>query len=116
MKITRTRVLDIIIASILIIFILPLMFFIAIAIKLDSPGPILSRINPLGADGANRAGILRFRTTVYEPEALGRSPRLTRVGWFLRFTRIDDLPQLFNVLRGNLSLIGGQMPPGLWRS
>jgi len=53
---------------------------------------------------------------MYEPEALGRSPRLTRVGWFLRFTRIDDLPQLFNVLRGDLSLIGGQMPPGLWRS
>ena len=116
MKITKVRVFDIIIAGICIVFISPLMLFFAIAIKLDSPGPILSRTNPLGHDGATRAGILRFRTTVYEPEALGRSPRLTRVGWFLRFTRIDDLPQLFNVLRGDLSLIGGQMPPGLWRS
>ena len=116
MKITKTRSLDIIIACICIVFILPLIFFVAIAIKLDSPGPILFRTSPLRQDGATRAGILRFRTTVYEPEALGRSPRLTRVGWFLRFTRIDDLPQLFNVLRGDLSLIGGQMPPGLWRS
>ena len=116
MKITKTRSLDIITACICIVFILPLIFFVAIAIKLDSPGPILSRTNPLELDGANQAGILRFRTTVHEPEALGRSPRLTRVGWFLRFTRIDDLPQLFNVLRGDLSLIGGQMPPGLWRS
>ena len=106
MKITKARALDIVIACICIVFILPLIFFVAIAIKLDSPGPIFSRTNPLGHDGATRAGILRFRTTVYEPEALGRSPRLTRVGWFLRFTRIDDLPQLFNVLRGDLSLIG----------
>jgi len=116
MKITKTRSLNIITACICIVFILPLIFFVAIAIKLDSPGPILSRTNLLGHDGATRAGILRFRTTMYEPEALGRSPRLTRVGWFLRFTRIDDLPQLFNVLRGDLSLIGGQMPRGLWRS
>ena len=106
MKITKTRSLNIITACICIVFILPLIFFVAIAIKLDSPGPILSRTNLLGHDGATRAGILRFRTTMYEPEALGRSPRLTRVGWFLRFTRIDDLPQLFNVLRGDLSLSG----------
>jgi lipopolysaccharide/colanic/teichoic acid biosynthesis glycosyltransferase len=100
------RALDVTIACILIVFTFPLMVVVALAIKLDSPGPVLSRTNRLGYDRANRTDILKFRTTVYEPEILGRSPRRTRVGQFLYATRIDDLPRLFNVLRGDLSLSG----------
>lgn len=99
------RALEVMIAGILIVFTCPLMIVVALAIKLDSPGPVLSRINALGHSRANRADILKFRTTVYEPEILGRSPRRTRVGQFLYLTRIDDLPQLFNILRGDLSLM-----------
>jgi lipopolysaccharide/colanic/teichoic acid biosynthesis glycosyltransferase len=100
------RALDVTIACILIVFTFPLMVVVALAIKLDSPGPVLSRANRLGHDRANRTDILKFRTTVYEPAILGRSPRRTRVGQFLHVTRIDDLPRLFNVLRGDLSLSG----------
>lgn len=100
------RALDVTIACILIVFTFPLMVLVAVAIKLDSPGPVLSRTDRLGHDRANRADILKFRTTVYHPAMLGRSSRRTRVGWFLFVTRIDDLPQLFNILRGDLSLLG----------
>jgi len=100
-----TRALDIVIACVFIVLTFPLMIVVALAIKLDSRGPILSRTNPLGHDGANRANILRFSTTLDNPAVLGGGPRWTRIGWFLYFTRINDLPQLFNVLRGDLSLM-----------
>jgi lipopolysaccharide/colanic/teichoic acid biosynthesis glycosyltransferase len=100
------RALDVTVACILILFTSPLMVIVALAIKLDSPGPVLSRTNRFGHDRPNRADILKFRTTVFEPAILGRGPRLTRVGQFLYVTRIDDLPQLFNLLRGDLSLSG----------
>jgi lipopolysaccharide/colanic/teichoic acid biosynthesis glycosyltransferase len=100
------RALDVVIACILIVFTCPLMIVAAVAIKVDSPGPILLRANRPGHDRANRADIFKFRTTVHEPAMLGRSPRRTRIGWLLHVTRIDDLPQLFNVLRGDLSLSG----------
>ena len=79
---------------------------VALAIKLDSPGPVLSRTSRFGHDRPNRADILKFRTTVSELVIPGRGPRLTRVGQFLYVTRIDDLPQLFHLLRGDLSLSG----------
>jgi lipopolysaccharide/colanic/teichoic acid biosynthesis glycosyltransferase len=98
------RAVDVMGAFVLILFTFPLMILAALAIKLDSPGPIFSRSNALGHTRANRADILKFRTTVYEPETLGLSPRRTRIGRILYLTRIDDLPQLFSVLRGELSL------------
>jgi lipopolysaccharide/colanic/teichoic acid biosynthesis glycosyltransferase len=82
------------------------MVIVALAIKLDSPGPVLSRTNRFGHYRPNRADILKFRTTVHEPAILGRNPRQARVGQFLYITRIDDLPRLFNLLRGDLSLSG----------
>ena len=99
-----SRALDVLIACVLIVITFPLMIIIALAIKLDSPGPILSRTNAFGYSRANRADILKFRTTIYEPAMLGRSPRRTRIGRFLCVTRIDDLPRLFNILRGDLSV------------
>jgi lipopolysaccharide/colanic/teichoic acid biosynthesis glycosyltransferase len=105
------RALDVMIACILIVFTFPLMAVVALAIKLDSPGPILSRSNPIRHDRTNWAGILKFRTALYESGTSERIPHLTRVGWYLYFARIDELPQLFNVLRGDLSLIETQVLP-----
>jgi lipopolysaccharide/colanic/teichoic acid biosynthesis glycosyltransferase len=110
------RALDVVIACILIVFTFPLMAVVALAIKLDSQGPILSRTNLLGHDRTNRADILKFRTAVYESGTFERIQHLTRVGWYLHSARIDELPQLFNVLRGDLSLIGTQALPVRWRS
>ena len=99
------RILDIVIVCIFIVLTFPLMIVVALAIKLDSHGPILSRTHPLGHDRANRANILRFRTTLDDPAGLGGGPRWTGIGRLLHFTRINDLPQLFNVLHGDLGLI-----------
>jgi lipopolysaccharide/colanic/teichoic acid biosynthesis glycosyltransferase len=98
------RALEVVIACILIVFTLPLMVVVAVAIRLDSRGPVLSRTNRLGHDRANRADIFKFRTTEHQPATLERSPRLTRVGRFLYVTRIDSLPRLFNLLRGDVTL------------
>ena len=79
---------------------------VALVIKLDSPGPVFSRRERLGVGGRNTR-VLKFRTVhdrQYPPWR--QDAHLTRVGWFLRYTRIDCLPQLLNVLRGEMSLLG----------
>ena len=96
------------------------MIAIAIAIKLTSPGPVLFKQRRVGAM-EREFTILKFRTMVVgahsqrdslDNEADGllfkmrRDPRVTRVGRFLRKTSLDELPQLFNVLRGEMSLVG----------
>jgi len=89
----------------------PVLAVAAIAIKLDSSGPILYRQQRLG-QGGRVFDILKFRSMVVEAE--GEGPRftergdlrVTRVGRFIRRTRIDELPQLVNVFRGEMSLVG----------
>jgi lipopolysaccharide/colanic/teichoic acid biosynthesis glycosyltransferase len=108
---------DILAACILIAFCLPLMAIVAVAIKLESPGPVCSRRARLTFSG-RRIEILSFRTTVHEPldASYGglRHEQITRVGGSLRFTRIDALPQLLNVLRGEMTLFGsGQISPDI---
>ena len=98
------RLVEVIIAGLLIAFTLPLMTIISLAIKIDSHGPILSRTYSLRGKGNNRIPLLKFRTTPHDPRTVRRSPRRTRVGQFLYFTRIDELPLLFNVIRGDLRL------------
>jgi putative colanic acid biosysnthesis UDP-glucose lipid carrier transferase len=96
----------------LTVVLLPLMFLVALAIKLDSKGPILFRQKRYGF--VNRLfHIYKFRTMrhVEAPEgptqqATRNDPRVTRVGRFLRRTSLDELPQLFNVLNGTMSLVG----------
>jgi lipopolysaccharide/colanic/teichoic acid biosynthesis glycosyltransferase len=104
------RAADLAVAAALITFTLPLMAFVCLAIKLDSPGPVLFRQPRLRTDG-RRFQLHRFRTTVHESNRLSkplwdRRAQQTRVGAFLRYTRIEDLPQLVNVLRGELRLLG----------
>ena len=90
----------------------PLMLIVALAIKLDSPGPVFYRQVRVG-EGGRRFTIVKFRSMRTDAEAAGapqwaseRDPRVTRVGAFIRRCRIDELPQLWNVVRGEMALVG----------
>ncbi len=98
------RSVEVVIAGLLIAFTLPLMGIIALAIKLDSPGPIFCRAFPRREKGSNSTPILKFRTTVHEPRMAGHGACRTRVGRFLYFTHLDELPLLFSIIRGDLRL------------
>jgi lipopolysaccharide/colanic/teichoic acid biosynthesis glycosyltransferase len=97
---------DRVIAALLLAITFPLMFLIALAIKSESPGPVLVRYTCIG-QGGRRFQILKFRTTMLGPEhgnpAWAR--KTTQTGQFLRYTRIEALPQLINVLRGEMSMM-----------
>ena len=101
------RMADLVIAGVLIAFTLPLMMIVAIAIKCESQGPAFQRQASVGR--SRRLILLTFRTTLHRPEYASnryRRSETTRVGRFLRYTRIETLPQLINVLRGEVTLIG----------
>ena len=105
------RMVDIICASVLLILSLPVMAFAALLIRIEGKGPVLFRQKRVGLYG-KVFQIFKFRTMV--PAAPGQNPqwtangdkRITIVGQFLRNFRIDELPQLFNILRGEMSLVG----------
>jgi Undecaprenyl-phosphate glucose phosphotransferase len=111
------RIEDVVIALFSVILTLPLLLVIALAIKLDSRGPILFRQKRLGINNLP-FNVLKFRSMYSEEtDPLGRQltrvgdPRITRVGRFLRMTSLDELPQLINVLRGEMSLVGPRPHP-----
>jgi exopolysaccharide biosynthesis polyprenyl glycosylphosphotransferase len=105
------RAMDLAIASLALFFLLPLLLTVAIAIKLDSRGPVLFWQTRRGLYG-RPFKILKFRTmTVLEDgsvveQAKREDSRVTRLGRCLRRTSIDELPQLINVIRGEMSLVG----------
>jgi lipopolysaccharide/colanic/teichoic acid biosynthesis glycosyltransferase len=101
-----TRLGDVMVACALLVITLPLMLIVALAIKWESPGPILDSHTCIRA-GGRRFQILRFRTAARDPELATPSwaQTRTRIGRFLWSTRIDALPQLINVLRGEIRLI-----------
>lgn len=106
------RLCDIVIGTIMLILAVPLMAITALAIKCDSPGPVFYRQRRVGAFGKTFT-LLKFRSMTADAEAGGaprwaqkHDPRVTVVGRFIRVSRIDELPQLANVLRGDMSLIG----------
>jgi exopolysaccharide biosynthesis polyprenyl glycosylphosphotransferase len=116
------RAVDLVGASIVFFFLSPVFAAIAIAIKLDSPGPVFFRQRRIGR-GSESFGMFKFRSMVEDAEQakdelrahnevdgglfkIEDDPRITRVGNLLRKTSIDELPQLFNVLRGDMSLVG----------
>jgi putative colanic acid biosynthesis UDP-glucose lipid carrier transferase len=102
---------DYILASILLILVMPLLVVVALLIKLDSPGPVLFRQRRRGLNH-QVFEVLKFRTMhVLEDgdhirQAVRNDPRVTRIGGLLRWLSIDELPQLVNVLRGDMSLVG----------
>jgi lipopolysaccharide/colanic/teichoic acid biosynthesis glycosyltransferase len=121
--ISRTkRAMDLIIVLAAMPILLPVIGICAIAVRLDSPGPIFFRQQRTGLHGV-RFGMFKFRTMVQNAEELKASlahlnvlpppdfkiiddPRITRVGKFLRKTSLDEVPQVLNVLRGDMSLVG----------
>ena len=94
-----------------ILFLLLLFLFVAIAIKCSSKGPVLFKQERVGKNGKTFK-IWKFRSMVVDAEAKGRQittdgdSRITKVGKFIRKTKIDELPQLFNVLSGKMSFVG----------
>lgn len=105
------RLEDIIVASVILILISPILLIISIAVKLTSPGPIIFRQIRYGMDG-KPIKVWKFRSmTVIENDekviqATKNDVRITRVGKFLRSTSLDELPQFFNVLSGQMSVVG----------
>ena len=93
------------------IILIPVFISIAILIKLDSKGPIFFKQKRVGKDG-KEFEILKYRTMVVDAEKLGKQitvgddSRITKIGKFLRKYKLDELPQLFNVLKGDMSLVG----------
>jgi exopolysaccharide biosynthesis polyprenyl glycosylphosphotransferase len=123
------RTVDIVLAAVGIVVLAPLMFVIAVCVRLTSRGPALFRQVRAGRNG-EPFRILKFRTMCRDAEErisevispdeldepmfkLRKDPRVTRIGRFLRRTSLDELPQLLNVLKGDMSLVGPR-PEELW--
>lgn len=105
------RIFDLFFSAIGLFFLLPLFLIVAVWIKLDSSGPVFFRQTRVGRFG-QPFQIYKFRTMCSDAEAKGRQitvgddPRITRSGQFLRRYKLDELPQLINVIKGEMSLVG----------
>jgi lipopolysaccharide/colanic/teichoic acid biosynthesis glycosyltransferase len=105
------RSFDVMVATIALVIVAPLLALAALMVKLSSRGPVFYRGTRVGLNG-KLFSMLKFRTMVVDAESLGGSataaddPRITRFGKFLRRYKFDELPQLFNVLLGDMSLVG----------
>ncbi len=105
------RFIDLVLAALGLALTWPLWGLIAMAVKLDSPGPVFFQQERLGQDG-KPFRIIKFRTMLQDAEKAGPQftcrgdPRITRVGRILRKSRLDEVPQLYNILKGEMSFIG----------
>lgn len=117
------RIFDVVVSSILILVLLPIFIFVAILVKIDSSGPVFVRLSRVGARG-NFFNIYKFRSMIKDAHKMKSDiikynersdgplfkmkddPRVTKFGKFLRRSSLDELPQLFNVWIGNMSLVG----------
>jgi Undecaprenyl-phosphate glucose phosphotransferase len=110
-KLTLKRAVDVVVSSIALVLMAPVMLLTALAIKLDSPGPVFFVQERTGLD-AKSFLMLKFRSMRQDAEANGPGwttkddPRRTRIGKFIRRTSIDEFPQFINVLMGDMSLVG----------
>ncbi len=112
LKLLNKRIFDFSISFLLIVILSPILILISILILFDSKGPVIFKQFRYGLDGKSFK-IYKFRTMVYKKEksnftkqAVLNDPRVTRIGKFLRASSLDELPQLINVLKGNMSLVG----------
>jgi lipopolysaccharide/colanic/teichoic acid biosynthesis glycosyltransferase len=106
------RAMDVLIATAAAVVLAPLLALIALAIRIEDRGPALLRQSRVGRDGEDFE-LFKFRTMVVDAHKLGtgwliaeRDPRITRVGHVLRKWSLDELPQIINVLRGDMSIVG----------
>lgn len=105
------RLVDIILSSLALLISAPLFLIVALLIKLDSPGPVFFRGVRIGRFG-KPFRIFKFRTMIADGDKIGPTstpaddPRITRVGIFLKKYNLDELPQLSNVLKGEMSIVG----------
>lgn len=110
------RILDLLLSFLALIMLLPIFIIIAITIRIESPGSVIFKQDRLGKDG-NIFVIYKFRTMVDNAVQLGTGlytyeddPRITKVGRVLRKTSMDELPQIVNILKGDMSIIGPRPP------
>jgi lipopolysaccharide/colanic/teichoic acid biosynthesis glycosyltransferase len=105
------RTFDLVFSALALLLLAPVFALIALAIRWDTPGPVFFRQDRVGR-GGQPFRIRKFRTMVVDAPALGpaitigQDPRITRVGAWLRRTKLDELPQLMDVLEGHMSLVG----------
>ncbi len=126
LALTAKRILDVVASAVLLLLLAPVLAAIAVATKRDSPGPVFFRQRRVGLNGREFT-FFKFRSMRVGAEAelaqlraqnemdgpvfkMQKDPRITRVGQFLRKTSLDELPQFWNVLRGEMSLVGPRPP------
>jgi len=104
------RWLDLIVAMPLLLLIFPLLLLIGIGVRLDSPGPVLFAQERLGYRGqifrAYKFRTMTHKTRIVHREIAGQNSEVTRLGYWLRRFKLDELPQLFNVVKGEMSIVG----------
>lgn len=111
MQVWKKRLFDLLFSIPGFLLLSPFFYLAALAIKLDSPGPVFFRQVRVGQKG-QYFRLIKFRTMAVNAEKMGpqitvgRDPRITRLGRLLRKAKVDELPQLFNVLAGDMSLVG----------
>lgn len=110
------RAIDTIIAILMLLVLSPLLLIIALWIKLDSKGPVIFKQKRIGKDGISY-NMYKFRSMVQDAQSMGTGvfsfagdPRITKAGAFLRKTSLDELPQLWNIVKGDMAFVGPRSP------
>lgn len=110
------RVIGVIVATLMLLILWPIMLLVAFAVKIDSKGPIIFKQNRIGLNG-KPYNMYKFRSMIVGAQSQGTGlysfsgdTRITKVGRFIRKTSLDELPQLFNVIKGDMAFVGPRSP------
>ena len=110
------RIIDFLLSLIMVVLLSPILLALSIAVKVDSKGPVFFKQKRIGKNG-RIFKMLKFRSMVIDAQNIGtgvysfdNDPRITKVGKFIRKTSLDELPQLFNILAGQMAFVGPRAP------